>query len=349
MDERQQAYDAIVGCLVGTAVGDSIALPYEGLGRKRIAAFHVFPLKHRLIAGRGLASDDTEHTCMVAASLIESRGDIAAFQACFARGLRWWLLGAPAGVGLATLRSCLKLWLGFRPPRSAIMSAGNGPAMRSAILGVMLTDIDDVTAHARASAEITHADPRAIDAAILVALAAYAARREPKPSIETLQKMASTHLDQKSEISAVLDTVEASLLEEESTGDFARRHFGDGVSGFVMQTLPVCIHAWLSHPDDFEAAIGSMVACGGDTDTTAAIVGALVGTRVGVDGIPDDWVARYADWPRSMGYLQRLAEVASSGSGRAPRLNPLAILLRNGFFAAIVLAHGFRRLGPPYR
>lgn len=349
MNERTQAYDAIAGCLVGTAVGDSIALPYEGLGRKRVAAFHVFPLKHRLIAGRGLASDDTEHTCMVMASFIESRGDIAAFQTRLARRLRWWLLGGPAGVGLATLRSCLKLWLGFRPPRSAIMSAGNGPAMRSAILGVMLTDLDDVAAHARASAEITHADPRAIDAAIIVALAAYVARREPKPIIETLQKIASTHLDPKSEISAVLDTVETSLLAEESTGDFAQRHFGDGVSGFVMQTLPVCIHAWLSYPDDFEAAIASVVACGGDTDTTAAIVGALVGTRVGVGGIPDDWVDRYADWPRSMDYLEQLAQVASSECDRAPRLNPLAILLRNGLFVVIVLAHGFRRLVPPYR
>ena len=40
----------------------------------------------------------------------------------------------PAGVGLATARACLKLWLGFSPERSGIYSAGNGPAMRSAVL-----------------------------------------------------------------------------------------------------------------------------------------------------------------------------------------------------------------------
>ena len=45
-------------------------------------------------------------------------------------------MGLPAGIGLATLRSILKLWL-FVPGRwRGVYSAGNGPAMRSALLGV---------------------------------------------------------------------------------------------------------------------------------------------------------------------------------------------------------------------
>ncbi len=29
-------------------------------------------------------------------------------------------------------------------------------------------------------------------------------------------------------------------------------------------------------------------------------------------------------------------------------VNPIAVMLRNSLFLAIVLSHGFRRLGPPY-
>lgn len=43
---------------------------------------------------------------------------------------------APPGVGFATLRAILKLWLIFSPENSGVFSAGNGPAMRSAIIGV---------------------------------------------------------------------------------------------------------------------------------------------------------------------------------------------------------------------
>lgn len=56
------------------------------------------------------------------------------------------------------------------------------------------------------------------------------------------------------------------------------------VSGFVYHTVSVAIHAWLSHPCDFRAAIQAAVACGGDTDTVAAIVGGIVGAGVGKSG-----------------------------------------------------------------
>ncbi|TVS08433.1 MAG: hypothetical protein EA424_28605 [Planctomycetaceae bacterium] len=47
-------------------------------------------------------------------------------------------LGLPAGVGMATARACLKLWLGFPPKRSGVDSAGNGPAMGKAVLGRLM-------------------------------------------------------------------------------------------------------------------------------------------------------------------------------------------------------------------
>ena len=80
--------DHIVGCILGTAVGDAIGLPYEGLSRQRAARLLGDPDRHRLFFRRGMVSDDTEHTCIVAQSLIAANGDLQAFQQSLARGFR---------------------------------------------------------------------------------------------------------------------------------------------------------------------------------------------------------------------------------------------------------------------
>src|SRR5436190_5264703 len=98
------ARDKLAGLLLGTAVGDAIGLPFEGLSPQRVARrLRNRTLGHSLLLGRGLTSDDTEHACLVAQSLLEHPADPAAFRQALARRLRWWLAGIPAGVGLATL------------------------------------------------------------------------------------------------------------------------------------------------------------------------------------------------------------------------------------------------------
>jgi ADP-ribosylglycohydrolase len=62
--------EAIIGCILGTAVGDALGLPYEGLSPER--ATRLFPKRasYHFILGRGMVSDDTEHTCFVAEALL---------------------------------------------------------------------------------------------------------------------------------------------------------------------------------------------------------------------------------------------------------------------------------------
>ena len=104
--------EPIAGCILGTAVGDALGLPYEGVSPKRAARLLGSPDRYRFFFRRGMISDDTEHTCMVAQSLIDAGGDVPNFTRSFARRLRWWILALPAGVGKATARSGIKLWLG---------------------------------------------------------------------------------------------------------------------------------------------------------------------------------------------------------------------------------------------
>jgi len=133
---------AIEGALLGTAVGDAIGLPYEGLSRRRASRLLGLPDRHRFLFGRGMVSDDTEHSCMVLQALVASGDDEEAFARHLAGRLRFWLVGLPAGIGLATLRATLRLCVGVPPRHSGVFSAGNGPAMRSAVLGAAINDMD---------------------------------------------------------------------------------------------------------------------------------------------------------------------------------------------------------------
>lgn len=348
------------GLLLGTALGDAIGLPFEGLSPQRVARRlrRGRPLGHRLLLGRGLTSDDTEHACLVAQSLLEHPADPAAFRRALARRLRWWLAGMPAGVGLASLRATTRLWLGWSPERSGVASAGNGPAMRAPLLGACLRDRETLAEFVQASTRLTHTDPRAEQGALAVAIAARQAVSTP----------AGTRIDHAAALDEILTSVThielaaalRMMTQALERGDPAARLVADlgsrrGVSGYVVHTVPVALYLWLAHEGDLREAVTEAVRLGGDTDTVAAITGALCGATQGEPGIPKDWLAGLWEWPRTPGWM---CEVASrlrrqfhaeppTSPGPAPLFWP-GLLPRNGLFAAVVLSHGFRRLLPPY-
>jgi len=347
---------SLTGSILGTAIGDAIGLPYEGLSPCMAMRMLGAPERHRLMFGRGMVSDDTEHTCMVAQALIASGGDVEAFTRQLARRLRLWLVSLPAGTGLATLRACFKLCLGVSPSNSGVFSAGNGPAMRSPILGAAIEDHELLKHFVRASTRLTHTDPKAEYGAFAVALAANLACRDSAvDGHDFLQMLRRQFAEQSSdELLELLDQAVESVARNETPRTFAASlGLAKGVSGYAYHTVPVAIHAWLSHQKDFRQAIMEVVRCGGDTDSTAAIVGGIVGCNVGKEGIPAEWLQGLWEWPRTVSWMERLAEqlhsVEVSGSPTMPlRLSPLGIVARNSFFLGVVLTHGFRRLLPPY-
>src|SRR3954451_16163312 len=96
--------DQLAGVLLGTAVGDALGLPREGLSRERARRlFGGGELHHRFVLGHGMVSDDTEHTCMVGQALLANPRDSRRFACSLAWRLRFWLLALPAGIGSATL------------------------------------------------------------------------------------------------------------------------------------------------------------------------------------------------------------------------------------------------------
>src|SRR5690348_7851211 len=94
--------DRFTGLLLGTAVGDSLGIPREGLSRRRAA--RMYPaLEQRLVVRRGMLSDDTEHACMTAQALLAAGEDPATFARSLAWKLRWWLAALPPAIGFGTL------------------------------------------------------------------------------------------------------------------------------------------------------------------------------------------------------------------------------------------------------
>lgn len=309
----------------------------------------------RLVFGRGMISDDTEHMLMVAQTLLAHPRDADAFQRALAWKLRWWFAGLPGGVGLATAKACLKLWFGFPANKAAVASAGSGPAMRSAIVGAYFADDPERRREfVLASSRLTHrswqAETAALAVAECVALAVQAQRRpEPRQVLDVLH-----HLSMEAEWQRWLSQIEASLATNQSVAKFVQTvGLERGVTGYSLHVVAVAIYAWLRHPGEFRTAMIKTLECGGDTDTVGAILGGIMGATIGKSGIPRDWLDGIGDWPRSVSFMGRVATRLADQFGRQDSLGPVhhfwpGMIPRNLLFLVIVLAHGFRRLAPPF-
>ena len=350
-----QLRQRITGVLLGTAVGDAIGLPAENLSPRRIRRRWPEPLRMRLILGRGMMSDDTEHTLMVAQALLSHPKDPVTFQRALAWKFRWWFAGLPGGVGLATAKACLRLWIGFPANKCAVVSAGSGPAMRSAIIGAFFaSEPEKRREFVMASSRLTHRGWQAEIAALAVAeAAALAVRSEGAPNqAEVLSIMRG--LSPEREWRTRISEIEACLKAERPVSDFVGNlGLKGGVTGYSLHVVPVALYTWLRHPYDFRSALTSAIECGGDTDTVGAILGALCGATTGTKVIPAEWIQGIWEWPRSCRFIERLAERLAAQENSSACLGPVryfwpGLIPRNLLFLAVVLAHGFRRLAPPY-
>lgn len=349
--------DRLTGLLLGTAVGDAIGLPREGLPPARARRRFGPELRNALVLGRGMVSDDTEHALLVGQALLRSGAEPAGFSRALASGLRRWFAGLPPALGWATLRAMVRLSVGLRAERSGVWSAGNGPTMRAPILGACLHR-DDARriALVRTATRVTHTDPRAEEGAQVIALAAaraVAARPGTLDPDALLAELRSgvTGKELRRSLAAVRCALSGGPPADPPDLGFDLRR---GVSGYVNQTVPAVLYAWLRSPDDVRQAVTTVVELGGDTDTTGALVGALAGATAGEAGIPADWRDGLWEWPRGAAWIRclggRLAAAFAHGGETAPG-PPLrwawpVLPLRNLVFTVIVLVQGFRRLLP---
>ena len=83
--------------------------------------------------------------------------------------------------------------------------------------------------------------------------------------------------------------VDSSLSTVIQSSEAERPRYLTGQEGWVLFAFGNAL--WqLIHAKDLESGVVDTIMCGGDTDTNAAIAGALLGAAYGLEAIPDRWV-----------------------------------------------------------
>ena len=160
--------DGLTGTLLGTALGDALGLPAEGMSAKSIGRRFGKVERFHLLGRVGFVSDDTEQAALIAQSLARFPEDLDRCVRAFRGSLLGWFARLPWGVGRATILASGRIALGLKI--TGVNSAGNGAAMRAAIVGAFFHDRpSERVRFGRALAEVTHRDIRAVEGALYVA------------------------------------------------------------------------------------------------------------------------------------------------------------------------------------
>jgi ADP-ribosylglycohydrolase len=278
--------------LTGLSVGDALGARYFVPGAE------VAPWGTARPEGRWVWSDDTEMACSIV-TVLARRGAIdrdelaASFAARYDPGRRY---GAGAVELLELIRAGTPWPVAAASAFEGQGSYGNGAAMRVAPLGAYFGDSTArAAAQAVASAEVTHAHPEGIAGGVAVAVAAALAVRARlsghRPEPDRLLAAVAGTLDAAGQVRRGIDR--ASTLGGRSVAEVADE-LGNGGRVTAQDTVPFTLWVAARHLDDYPAAIRACVEAGGDVDTTAAIVGGIVGTYTGIGGpggVPTDWLA----------------------------------------------------------
>lgn len=171
-------------------------------------------------------------------------------------------------------------------------SKGNGGAMRVAPLGAYFADdIPALIENACLSAKVTHAHVEGQDGAIAVALAAaFAWNHRGKNGAEIEQDFFNFVLQHTpaGEVHRVIEL--AARRPRTSSLRDAVILLGNGSKVCALDTVPLTLWLVARHFDNYEDAIWSTIRCGGDIDTTCAIVGGIVALSAEAHGIPEVWL-----------------------------------------------------------
>lgn len=303
------------GALLGLAVGDALGTTYEfeRIDQPAYPALAAGPATDVVGGGPfelapGCVTDDTQLAVCLARSLAgHGRLDL---DDVAARYVAW--SEHAFDIGNQTAAALRRVETGH-DPRSAGLAvwrdsgrraAGNGSLMRTAPLAIALAGRAELIEAALAESMITHADPRCalacacFDAAIAHALAGgtellATARDALAAAAHLLADSWRGDADDRAALAAASADLARDLDAAASPdpGVYGGELDVHRTAGFVRVAFRLAFwHA--AHTGSWRDAIVDVASRGGDADTNAAIVGALLGARDGAAAIPPAWVER---------------------------------------------------------
>ena len=267
-------------------VGNQLGVPTEGLG-SAAAIRQAFPQGVRDLQPPPQGSpfdDDAAMTLLLAESLAE-RGDLDAADVA-ARWVKWMKVDG-RGMGLTTQRALRLIDRGVEPfeagrqARSGGASASNGAVMRCVPVALRFHDnVDKLIRVSTQQAAITHADERCTWGAAAVNLAARELLHGNRHFIEEV-----LHRLQGAAPRGLVEAIRRVPWEQE--GDLPVAVPNE--FGYAVHCVEIAF--WCAvHRPSLEEALVFLVEAGGDTDTNAAVAGALLGARDGQTAIPPRWL-----------------------------------------------------------
>ena len=311
--------DTFRGCLIGGAAGDALGYTVEFMREEQI--FRTYGPQgitaYDLIDGVGQISDDTQMTLFTANGLLLGRARNAQGPApadvylsyldwLKTQGYRSAHNEGPCNAWLGNLRAMYKR----RAPGTTCLSAlrsgnsgsveepinnskGCGGVMRVAPVGLYFCDqqrpLEEICRFGAETAALTHGHPLGWMPAAALAQIIYEISQDGTPLTDAVQH--------------ALDEAEQLWPESESRAYFLRlmrravalagQELSDldaihqlGEGWVAEETLAIAVYCALKYPGDIDRVLIAAANHNGDSDSTAAVAGNIVGAQVGLAGIP---------------------------------------------------------------
>ncbi|MGW1879262.1 ADP-ribosylglycohydrolase family protein [Streptomyces sp. NPDC001975] len=293
-----------VAAVVGSAVGDALGAPFEfGPPGAFSARFPQPGCGGEMCGGGGWepgeATDDTQMAVLVAESLLQRGGpDLPDIFARFQR----WAAADPKDIGLQTedvltngMPWDLAAAIHFQVNQRA---AGNGSLMRASTSAVYFARAGQSATMdaARRIAALTHGDRAAWEGTAI---------------FHELIRLCLAGADPLCALPDVLDLIHPDHRQRYATVVAADWHPDQATefNGAVWPCLGSAVWA-LRSTSSFEDAMRAAIDVGGDTDTVAAVTGALAGAYHGLEAIPVRWTEPlHVPLPGFGGRVLRLADL----------------------------------------
>jgi ADP-ribosylglycohydrolase len=311
------------GALYGSAIGDALGMPTQSLPRALIVSrygevldgFHPAPSDQPLAAGMpaGAITDDTEQAVLLGELVVSSGGKIDGHE--LARKLLAWedsmrARGSLDLLGPSTKRAIDELLAGTDITETGRQGTTNGAAMRITPVGIATSlEIEGLLLdRVIAASAATHNTGLALSAAAAVAAAVSAGidgATVPEAIPVAIQAAATAATsghwiagaNVATRIEWAVSLVTTTSRPDDAAAGLAPRRPGAvaallydlvGTSLASQESVPAAFAVLAAYPDDPWLVCRLAASLGGDTDTIAAIAGAVAGACHGVDAFPAD-------------------------------------------------------------
>ncbi len=287
----EQLLDKIKGTIYGQAIGDALGLGTEFMDDYDMAWKYpnglthyseIFQDHHRRRWEKGDWTDDTDMMLCIANAIIKDKG---VNLSTIAQNFKDWANGVPMGIGANTYKVLMigdyvekpldvskKVW-----EMSRYQSAANGGLMRTSIVGLLPTDVEQSAADI---CRLTHYDPRCVGSCVIVSELIQAhVYDKPIPTYDQMIAIGRRYDERINEYIQLSQCVDISALGLQEEGSI----------GYTLKTLAAGLWAYW-HAETFQDGLLAVVRAGGDADTNAAVACSILGAKFGFNAIPVEYV-----------------------------------------------------------